>query len=83
MSKKQHLICANKTESKTILLHLSKIKGSPLHVYVLQRGVASVNVSANRQTSPCTILLHAPDIAAAHQISSSRTLEIASSSRTG
>lgn len=86
MSKKEYFISSNKTESQTILLHLSKIKGSPLQrsiSHVLQRGLASLKVSANSQTNPCTILLHTPAIAAACVISSSMTLEIASSSRTG
>lgn len=83
MSKKEYLISSNKTESKTILLHLNKIKGSSLHSHVLQRRLASLNVSANSQTNPCTILLHTPDIVAACQISSNITLEIANSSRTG
>lgn len=82
MGKKEYLISSNKTESKTIFLHLSKIKGFPSQrtiTHVLQRGLASLNVSANSQTNPCTILLHTPDIAAACQVSSSMTLEIANS----
>lgn len=86
MTKKEYFISSNKTENKTILLLLSKIKGSPLQKtisHVLQRGLASLNVTTNSQTNLCTILLHTPDIAAACVISLSMISEIASCSRTG
>lgn len=56
MGKKEYFISSNQRANKTILLHLSKVKYSPLQrtiSHVPQRGPASLNVSANNQTNLC------------------------------
>lgn len=58
---KEYIISSNQTAGKTILLHLSKIEAPPLQrtiSHVLQRGIASLNVSANSQTNLCTVRVH-------------------------
>lgn len=65
MSKKDYFISSNQRAGKTILLHPSKIKDSPLQKtisHILQRGLASLSVSANSQTNLCAILVHTADI---------------------